>query len=74
VLVALLAVTVCAYCRCVRRVVSFALLAVTELILRCKMTKGIVERRIKHDAKVDVSRCLHVAQLSHIVFSCRIWV
>jgi hypothetical protein len=33
-------------------VVSFRLLAVTELILRCKTTwKGVVERRVMHDAE-----------------------
>jgi hypothetical protein len=41
----------------VRRVVSFA--AVAELILSCKTTKGVVEKRVKHDAEwVDD---LHVA-------------
>ena len=36
-------------------VVSFA--AVTELILRCKTTNGVVGRRFEHDAeKVDVRR------------------
>ena len=30
-------------------VVSFA--AVTELILRCKTTKGVVEKRFKHNAE-----------------------
>jgi hypothetical protein len=36
---------------------SFRLLAVTELILRCKTTKGVVEKRVKHDAElVQVSR------------------
>jgi hypothetical protein len=38
-------------------VVSFRLLAVTELILRCKTTKGVVVKRVKHDANgVAVSR------------------
>ena len=52
-------------------VVSFSFAAVTELILRCKTTKGVVEKRVKHDAEfVAVSqRFSHVAQLSHIVFS-----
>jgi hypothetical protein len=33
-------------------VVSFAFAAVTELILRCKTTKGVVEKRFKHDVGV----------------------
>jgi Leucine-rich repeat (LRR) protein len=33
----------------VRRVVSFA--SVTELILRCKRTRGVVEQSVKHDAE-----------------------
>jgi hypothetical protein len=33
-------------------VVSFRLLAVTELILRCKTMEGIVEERVKHDKDV----------------------
>ncbi len=38
-------------------VVLFSFAAVTELILRCKMTKGVVEKRVKHDAeRVDVRR------------------
>jgi hypothetical protein len=70
----------CSLCYCVLTVVvcvvSIRLLAVTELILRCKTTKGIVEERVKHGAEnVLVSRrFLHVAQLSHIVFSLMAWV
>ncbi len=38
-------------------VVSFSFAAVAELILRCKTTKGVVERRVKDDAEwVYVSR------------------
>jgi hypothetical protein len=33
----------------VRRVVSFA--SVTELILRCKRTRSVVEQSVKHDAE-----------------------
>jgi hypothetical protein len=48
-------------------VVSFA--AVTELILRCKTTEGVVEKRFEHDDDVvEVSRrFLPIAQLSYIV-------
>jgi hypothetical protein len=51
----------------VRRVVGFA--AVTELILRCTTTKGVVEKRFEHDDDVvEVSRrFLPIAQLSYIV-------
>jgi Leucine-rich repeat (LRR) protein len=44
---------------------SFA--AVAEVVLRCKTTNGVVERRFERDADVvNVSRDhLHVAQLSH---------
>jgi hypothetical protein len=57
-------------------VVSFASVTELKLILRCKTTKGIVEERVKHGAEnVFVSRrFLHVAQLSHIVFSLMAWV
>lgn len=42
-------------CHCVRRVVSFD--AVAEVVLPCKTTEGVVERRVKHDAEVvHVSR------------------
>jgi hypothetical protein len=41
---------------CVLTVVV-SLLAVAELILRCKTTKGVVEKRVKHDADaVEVSQ------------------
>jgi hypothetical protein len=52
----------CSLCsRCVLTVVvcvvSFRLLAVTELIFRCKTTKGVVERCVFHDAeRVNVRR------------------
>jgi hypothetical protein len=32
-------------------VVSFAFAAVAELILCCKTTEGVVEKRFKHDAE-----------------------
>jgi len=48
---------------------SFAAVAVAEaeVVLRCKTTNGVVERRFERDADVvNVSRDhLHVAQLSH---------
>jgi hypothetical protein len=39
------------------RVVPFSFASVAELILRCETTKGVVEKRVKHDAEeVDVRR------------------
>ncbi len=32
------------------------MLAVTKLILRCKTTKGVVKKRVKHDDKVVLVR------------------
>jgi hypothetical protein len=57
-------------------VVLLSFAAVAEVVLRCKTKKGVVEKRVKHDAElVDVSRDLLVAQLSHVhlVFSCGAW-
>jgi hypothetical protein len=41
----------------VKCVVSFAAVAEAEVAVRCKTTKGVVERRFEHDAElVNVSR------------------
>jgi hypothetical protein len=52
-------------------VMSFTFASVTELILRYKTTKGVVEKRFKHDAEIVYVRCTCTSLSSHtLVSSC----